>query len=211
MTPGHNLGLAATMFWAATLLPVAPAEAQVHGHARWAPGTHFLLEFDAGATITGDAGPSVAAFAGIGGKLRLFPPRFYGILMAAYSHYESRVAGVQALDPADEWGRFVDLGGGLRVYLPVAGELRLLADGLLGRSHVQGRYQQLGLSPIEEERWLNFASVAIGLQYRWIHELSVGTRLGLAFNEKGLVASQRDAGTRDAARPSISAGVTWHF
>jgi hypothetical protein len=195
------------------LLPLACALAfcarPAPAHAK-RPGTHFLAELDAGASLTGDGGPQASIALGAGGKLKGFAPRFYVLGSFARSAYE---ASSGAPFDGDEYGSFGDLALGPRVYLPIAGPLRLFVDGQLGASYASATFveRDSGRGPLSADEWLGLGIVSSGLSLRLIRALSIGARVSLAFNEAGLAGAARLAGVRDPVRVSINAGVTWHF
>jgi hypothetical protein len=179
-------------------------------HAR-GPGSHFLAELDAGACLSGDAGPAASIAIGAGGKFRGFPARFYLLGRFERSEYSATSPAAISPWPGSETGDFSDLAFGPRVYLPIVGPLRWFADGLIGASWVSGAYVERGLAPLSAEQWLALAAVSTGLQLRVSYALSVGARVEFAFNPSGLVGVERSAGLHDPVRTTITGGVTWHF
>jgi hypothetical protein len=185
------LVLAAAVCWGCPL----------RAYARGA-GTHFLLEADAGACLSGDAGPAASLAFGAGGKWKGFAPRLYLLGSFARSEYAAN---------SIEHGSFSDLALGPRVYLPIAGPLRWFADAQFGASYAEGSYLEPELAELSADQWLALAVISSGLQVRLLQMLSVGARIAFAFNEAGLVGVSRLAGVHDPVRTSITAGVTWHF
>jgi hypothetical protein len=165
-------------------------------------GTHFLVEIDAGACLSGDAGPAASVAFGAGGKFKGFAPRFYVLGSYGYSEYSAESV---------EEGGFSDLALGPRMVLPIIGPLRWFIDGSFGASYATGRFLEPELAPLAADEWLALARVSTGLQLRLIKTLSLGMRVGFAFNEAGLVGVSRLAGVHDPFRTTVSAGVTWHF
>lgn len=188
-------------------LVLATAAAPDRAQAR---GSHFLLELDGGAALTGDGGAALSADFGIGGKPPGWTPRLYFIAHGGLSLYGVEDEGVDGVALHEE-GDFRDIAAGLRVYVPIARELRWLGEALLGASYATGRYTEPGLGPLEAEEWLLLGLLSTGLQQRVLQELSIGARVTLALNETGLVGVHRVAGASDAARLTITAGLTWHF
>jgi len=174
-------------------------------------GTHFLLELDGGALLSGSGGPAVRTAFGAGGKLKGFPVRFYLLGQVGASAYTATPSREDAGWLGSEQGSFYDFALGPRLYLPIIGPLRVFVEGLLGASRASGIYDAPGRASLQAYEWLALAQLSAGLQWRVLHELSCGVRAGLAFTETGLTGVARSAGAHDVARPSLMAGVTWHF
>ena len=175
------------------------------------PGTHFLAELDGGVLLSGSGGPAARVAVGAGAKFTNFPARFYLLGSFSASAYEAAAARSVSPWPGSEEGNFDDFALGPRVYLPIVGPLRFFAEGLFGATLAYGTYTEQGLAPLHAYEWLALAQVAVGLQWRLLYELSLGVRAGLAFNQAGLTGVARVAGVHDEARPTLTAGVTWHF
>jgi hypothetical protein len=178
-------------------------------HAR--PGTHFLVELDAGATLSGNGGPAAALALGAGGKLKGFPARFYLLGRTSVSEYDADASSPASAEPAIESGSFRDFALGPRVYLPLIGPLRWFAEGLFGASDASGTFLEPGLLPLSAEQWSPLAMISSGLQMRIFYELSLGVRFAMAWNGPGLIGVERVAGLHDPMRMSVTGGVTWHF
>jgi hypothetical protein len=185
---------------------VVPAAA----HAK-RPGSHFLAEVDAGACLSGDAGPAASVAFGAGGKLKGFPARFYLLGRMGQSEYQATSSAAMSPWPGAERGSFSDFAIGPRVYVPLVGPLRWFVDGLFGATLASGTYVEQGLAPLSAEQWLALAVVSTGLQWRLLYELSISARVGVAFNEAGLIGVERVAGVHDTARTTLTGGLTWLF
>jgi hypothetical protein len=169
-------------------------------------GTHFLAELDGGALLSGSGGPAVRAVLGVGGKLEHTPARFYLIGQYALSTYAADDSHA-----GSERGVFDDWALGPRVYLPLVASVRIFLEATFGATLASGTYTTAGLAPLQAREWLALAQLSAGLQWRVLYELSLGLRGGLALQQTGLVGVARSAGAHDLLRPSIMAGLTWHF
>jgi hypothetical protein len=170
-----------------------------------------LAELDAGALLSGDGGPAVRGAFGAGAKFKHFPVRFYLLWAIGASAYVATPAPGASVWSGNEQGSFYDVALGPRLYLPIIGPLRVFVEGLFGASRASGTYEAEGMPAVHAYEWLALAQLSAGLQWRVLYELSWGVRAGLAFTESGLTGVARMAGAHDAARPSLMAGVTWHF
>lgn len=178
---------------------------------RAAPGTHFIAEISGGATTLGSGGLALEGVLGIGGKLRGFPPRFYLIGEAAYSSgtlsSATPLAGVGFRDERS----YRDLSGGLRIYLPIYGPVRIFGDGLVGGSHVAASLDRQGLAPRTAEGWLPMFALAAGVQVRMFRFLSVGMRAKFVLTDDDVAGLRQVVGAESPLRATVTAGLTWHF
>jgi len=200
----HALALLSVVLFAIGSLTAAPASAK-------RAGSHFLAELDGGALLTGNGGPALRVALGAGGKFKHFPARFYLLGQFAASSYTATAPPELSRWSGSEEGQFGDLALGPRMYLPIVGRLRLFVEGLIGATLASGSYFEQGLAPLRAYEWLALAQVSAGLQWRVLYELSLGIRAGFAFNQTGLTGVARVAGVRDLTRPTLAAGLTWHF
>jgi hypothetical protein len=167
-----------------------------------APGSHFLLEGNAGFGIAGASGVTLGGVLGAGGRVPGTPLRLYlvGELVQSESERELTSAGTTELVQYEA----LDASLGLRGYVPVYGRLRFFADALVGRT--------LNTSSADSElararEWTNLFALAAGLQLRIIDELSCGARGRVAFAEDSEGFSSAGTGQRW----SMSATLTAHF
>lgn len=208
---------AALAFLVASALVVGEADAQTvpcpNGPClrREPPGTHFIAEVSGGATTLGSGGLALEGVLGVGGKLRGFPPRFYLIGEAAYNSgtlsSATPLAGVSYRDERT----YRDLAGGLRVYLPIYGPVRIFADGLIGGSHVAASLDRQGLAARTAEGWLPLFALAGGLQVRIFRFLSVGMRAKFVLTDDDVAGLRQVVAAESPLRATVTAGLTWHF
>lgn len=183
----------------------------LHAGTVAARGTHFLVELDGGALLTGDGGPAVHVAMGAGAKLKQFPARFYLLGEFGASGYGATTPRDFSPWPGSERGEFEDLALGPRVYWPILDALRIYVEGLVGATYASGTYSEYGLQPLRAYEWLALAQLGVGLQWRFWYELALGVRAGFSFNESGLTGVSRAAGAHDSVRTTLTAGLTWHF
>jgi hypothetical protein len=190
---------------------VAAISCWLHTAPAAAKGSHFLVELDGGALLSGDGGPAVQVAVGAGAKLKQFPARFYLLGQFGASGYGA--SAPRELSPwrGEERGEFEDLALGPRVYWPIVDALRVFVEGLVGATYASGTYSEYGLQPLRGYEWLALAQVAAGIQWRFWYELALGVRAGFSFNQAGLTGIARVAGAHDSVRTTLTAGLTWHF
>jgi len=176
------------------------------------PGTHLLAEVRGGAVAHDGGGLSLGALFGAGGKIPGFPPRFYVISEIAYS--ASSAQGLTATASAlayEDHRRYVDLGAGLRVYVPIFHPVRLFADALVGTTNVSSELQRSGLLSHQAEGWLPLVAFGGGVQVRLAYELSVGIRARAVITSDDIGGTRAMVGQTSPTRVSTTASLTWHF
>lgn len=172
------------------------------------PGTWGVLELNAGATVGGELGEAGGALFGVGGKPVGFPWRFYFIGEVGQAHV--RDAGFVAGGAYATDRRYWNVAAGLRIYVPVWGPVRVLADAMLGGAYVDSSLQHRDLTPLETNDWYILGAVAAGIQLRVLHQLSIGVRAKLLLTDDGL-SELRDVLGIDSALPAmVTVGLTWH-
>lgn len=174
-------------------------------------GTHFIAEINGGATLAGNGGFDAGGLAGVGGKLRGFPPRFYLVGEFAFSTYADSGAIAGIPKQYHESNRYRDMALGLRVYIPIRGPFRLFADLLGGATHASGTLERTGLTTLMTSRWSPLGLVGMGVQFRLFHHLSLGVRGKIVFSDDGLQALHDFVASESILRASLAAGLTWHI
>ncbi len=122
-------------------------------------GTFFIGELTLGSTLAGAGGSSIGGVLGVGGKIPGVPPRLY--LIGSLRHTQATQAG-GGLDsvPYDNTLSTTDLGLGLRLYVPVVGPFRIMADGVIGSTMLSARSEWAGGGEVERARCPTLSSAS---------------------------------------------------
>lgn len=184
--------------------PDRPPEAQDRG-------THLLIELGGGSTTFGSGGPAFTVLFGGGGKLQHIPLRLY--LFGEMTYMVGRTSGetgLLGLSYTDQRA-YGDLALGLRLYLPLAGRLRLFTEGLAGASHVGVHLEREELGTVSAGGWVPLAGFGAGLQYRVLSALSLGLRGKLLLTDDDIAGLRRMTGDGSPLRSTAMVCFTWHF
>jgi hypothetical protein len=156
---------------------------------------------------------SYGGMIGIGGKLRMLPPRFYlmaGVLHQGYSH-----DGVHALTAEGYVARqsLLDLSVGLRIVLPIHLGFRVYVDVMAVASRQKFEVVRASSADRRGESWGPGGLVALGLQYRWHRNASTGLRLEYAFYAKSDCAAMSTVGIdpKHGGRLGVVLVQAWYF
>jgi hypothetical protein len=170
--------------------------------AEKAPGSHFLVEGNAGFGVAGGSGITLGGLIGAGGRVPSTALRLYLVGELVQSTSESEQTSEGGLKLVDS--EVTDAGLGLRGYVPVYGRLRFFTDALLGRTlSTSSDDSELGRA----REWSSLFALAAGLQLRVIDELSCGARGRVAF-----AADSEGVGSSSThQRWSVAATLTAHF
>ncbi len=174
----------------------------------WAAGTYFVAEGRGGAvTDTGGSDPSLAWGASIGPTLRLgsSPLRVYFLANVEGRRFDRSLDTVGG--QADT--RQLDLGGSLRLVLPLAGPVRIFGE--LGAGARRQRQTLVHRSvDLAQEDWTPAGLVGVGLQVRPWRAVSLMTRLGYTWHGGADdLAHRLMAAPTDAITWSV--GLGFHF
>lgn len=173
-------------------------------------GTHFIAEMSTGFSLANTFGPAFAGLVGIGGRPSWTRLRFYLLGEFAYASTAEQVD----LSPGDttELRRsHRDLMGGLRVYMPIYGSLRIFGDVLGGGTLVS---ESLDVNDVNEaaQQWYPLLCLAGGIQARVLRHLSVGARVKAAFADHTDEAIAETAHSKvPSTRITATVGITLHF
>jgi len=173
------------------------------------PGTHSLLELNAGATLGGRPAEAGSALFGMGGKPVGFPWRFYFITEIGQAHIQDAGTLSSGMFEADR--RYWNVAAGLRIYIPVWGPVRIFGDATLGGAYVLSSLLRRDLDPLEADDWYVMGAVAAGVQARVLHHLSIGVRGKLFFADDGLSDLRDRLDIAGGIPATVTAGLTWHI
>lgn len=185
----------------------APEQEQEPGSRR--RGTHFITALEGGVTPAGTPGFAGSLTFGGGGKPRGTPLRIYGIAELSFADDLPAIA-LRAPSVRRDERSYFGLSAGVRLYIPIAGELRLFFDALGGASY---NTALLGTAAVQldESDWFIQGALAGGLQYRLLHALSLGARVKWIASDDPLSDVREDLGLSNAFPWTATAGATWHF
>ena len=172
-------------------------------------GTFFIGELTLGATLSGAGSSSVGGLLGVGGKIPGVPPRLY--LIGSLRHTQSTLAGGGVTTVA--YDNTTDLGVGLRLYVPVVGPFRIMADGVIGSTMLSARAEWAGGAESEKTS-LPYAEFGIGPQFRFLYHLSLGVRASWTFVDTTRfdgVGPLTEWESHFAKRTTLLGTVTAHF
>jgi hypothetical protein len=178
---------------------------------------HGLLEASVGGALgvgeggEGTGGASVSLLAGIGGKLRGFPPRFF------------LVGGVESADwGADQTDRFgagvverraMSWTTGVRVLFPLWSRTwRLVTEARTGVAFVQSDGGRVGLPSVATDDTFGIMLLGAGLQARLADRLSAGLRLDRTWGLDGgadMAAAAAGLGDDGSGRGRLALGLTF--
>lgn len=175
------------------------------------PGTHFLLEANAGANFTGGAGPMGSLLFGAGGKLAGLPLRFYLIGELAYGHGQRELTQLELGGSGHEERSFFDAFIGLRTYLPIGGPLRLFFEAGGGFTRDSASIARPARQTLRGTRLTGLGVLGLGLQVRVLHQLSVGLRLRVRYADDALSDLRDRLGATNPRSRAATATATWHF
>jgi hypothetical protein len=173
------------------------------------PGTHGVLELNAGATLGSELGEAGGALVGFGGKPVGFPWRFYFIGEVGQAHV--RDAGFVAGGEYATDRRYWNVAAGLRIYIPVWGPVRIFGDATLGGAYVASSLARPDVSPRAAGDWYILGAVAAGVQIRVLHQLAFGLRAKLLLTDDGLSELRETLGIASAVPAMVTLGLTWHI
>ena len=180
---------------------------------RTRPGTFFLGELGAGALFGPDGGRMVAGAFGVGGKWRGFPPRFYLIGELEAVGGMSRQGYYEDGTPLQDELSMFAMGLGLRMYIPLAGPLRLLTEATGGSVKLTAR-EVSDAGVFEESINRGYFAVGIGPQVRVLHHLSLGARFEAMWIDYSGVSSASNLARWEpsaSSRTRVLGTATFHF
>ena len=170
------------------------------------PGTRRILEVTGGTTLSGGTGPALGARIGRGATLKGTPIRAYVIGGVDYGVTRRLDEG-----GARDERRDLSLGAGARLYIGLPDRLRLHAEVLFGTNRSRSEMWIPNGPKAEAYAWTPQLSLAGGLAYRVLYELSLGVGVRWMWSRDGL-SDLREARGEEPLRPvSVLAGATWHF
>lgn len=171
--------------------------------------THYLLELEGGVAPAASPGFAGGLLFGGGGKPRGTPLRIYGIGELSFAHHEPAIAA-RAPSVYGDVRHYFGLGAGLRLYVPIAGGLRLFFDALAGASYNTAELDTAAVQ-LDESDWFIQGALGGGLQYRLLHGLSLGARVKWTASDDPLSDVRTELGLSNAFSWALTAGATWHF
>lgn len=139
-----------------------------------AEGTFGLVEGRAGGAVDpsgSDPGPSWGGSLGTTFRLGRTPLRLYLLGNADGRSLDRRAGFGQTVEAAS-----LDLVGSLRLVIPLAGPVRLFAEGGVGTRYLRQRFF-VQTAPISQEDWAPVGLVGLGIQVRPWRPLSFTTRV----------------------------------
>jgi hypothetical protein len=175
-------------------------------------GTFFIGELTLGTTLVGAGGSSIGGLLGVGGKIPGVPLRLYLIGSLRHTQAAQAGGGVDSV-PYDNTLSTTDLGLGLRLYIPVVGPFRIMADGVIGSTMLSARSEWAGGGETESSS-LPYAEVGVGPQFRILYHLSLGARASWTFVDTTRfngVGPLTDWENQFAKRTTLLGTVTAHF
>ena len=175
------------------------------------PGTHFIGELRLGSTLDGPGELAYGGVLGVGGRWYSLPPIY---LFGSVDHTSS-MRTTKSFDGYgyDEHLSLTSVGTGLRVYVPVAGPFRILADITVGAIATRARFDD-GASAVIEDLWLPYTELGIGPQFRIFHHLSLGARASIAFVDVSALDRNGPASAWEGEldqKSSVLGTATLHF
>jgi hypothetical protein len=200
------------------LLCSAPAPASVGEGFKPKPrdrGTFVLIQAEGGfascpySQIAGSLGYGLMM--GIGGKFKGFPLRFYvmGVFNnALYWHNDtfSRTGEDYRLSL-----NFMDVGGGLRLLLPIVPKFRVYLDVMGLGSYQKVSLERAALGKLGSSAWTSGALIAAGAEFRWHRNLATGLRVELNFYKKLATSVASTVGVEGHGPGRVFVGLTQSF
>ncbi len=193
--------------------PVVEAPADPGPERRRPAPTFFIAELGGGFLLGPEPARLVGGTLGVGGRYGGFPVRFYAIAEIEAMGGLSRTGEFADQTPVRDELSSLALGVGLRLYVPIVGPLRLLAEGtvgslrMVGRTHtVDGNYEDAHSAP--------YAALGIGPQFRILHQLSLGARYETQFVDMSSIPNGSAVGLWQpvvSQRSRLLATATYHF
>lgn len=177
------------------------------------PGTFFLGELGAGALLGPDGGRTIGGAIGFGGKWRGFPARFYVIGEVEAVGDMSRQGFYEDGTPVQDELSMFAMGLGLRMYIPLAGPLRLLTEATGGNVKLTAR-EVSDSGVFEESINRGYFAVGIGPQVRVLHHLSLGARFEAMWIDYSGVSNASSLAAWEpaaASRTRVLGTATLHF
>ena len=175
------------------------------------PPTYFIAESYAGAAVVGGFGGHLSLRVGVGGKLPSMPWRFYLIAETAYTSAATDGELASTGQSFEEGRSWIDVALGGRIYVPIAGPVRIFLDALGGGSWGTAWLERPGSRTLDPSEWTPLAIVGTGVQVRMLHGLSVGGRIAFRFAGDPLSELRDELGIDTLPPLVVSAGLTWHF
>jgi hypothetical protein len=172
-------------------------------------GTHHMAELEGGITPAATPGFAGSLLFGSGGRPPGTPLRIYAIAEVSFADSQPAIALRVPSVRADERSYF-GLAAGVRLYVPIAGELRLFLDALGGASYNTAKLETAAVQ-LDESDWFIQGALAGGLQYRLLNGLSLGARVKWTASDDPLSDVRDRLGLSDAFPFTITTGMTWHF
>jgi hypothetical protein len=175
------------------------------------PGTHFIGELRLGSTLDGPGEFGYGGVLGVGGRWYGLPP-MYWIGSVDHTSAGRAVRGSDGFG-YDEHLSLTSVGTGLRVYVPIAGPFRIMADITVGAIATRASFDD-GSQHVVEDLWLPYTELGIGPQFRVLHHLSLGARASVAFVDTSALDRSGPASAWEGEldqRSSVMGTVTLHF
>lgn len=175
--------------------------------------TFFIAELGGGLLLGPDPARLVGGTLGVGGMYRGFPARFYAIGELEAMGGLTRKGQLEDQSPVRDELSTLAMGVGLRVYVPIVGPLRLLAEGTVGSLRMHARMTTPDAS-YEDATSTAYATLGIGPQFRILHQLSLGARYEATFVDMNGVPRDSTVGLWEpilSRRSRLLGTATFHF
>jgi hypothetical protein len=202
---------------AALILLYGPsAAASVYGAPKpKSKGTFVLIQAEGGFSscpytqISGSLGYGLMM--GLGGKFKGFPLRFYMMGVFNNALYWHRDTFSKTGEDYRLSLNFVDVGGGLRLLLPIVPKFRVYLDVLGIGSYQKVTLERTVLGKLASSAWTPGALIAAGAEFRWHRNLATGLRVEFNFYKKLATSVSSTVGIEGRGPGRVFVGLTQSF
>ena len=194
--------------------PSAAASVQGAPKAK-SKGTFVLIQAEGGfascpySHIAGSLGYGLML--GVGGKFRGFPLRFYVLGVFNNALYWHRDTFSKTGEDYRLSLNFVDVGGGLRLLLPIVPKFRVYLDVLGIGSYQKVTLERTVMGKLGSSAWTPGALIAAGAEFRWHRNLATGLRVEFNFYKKLATSVSSTVDIEGGGPGRIFVGLTQSF
>ncbi len=148
---------------------------------------------------------------GVGGKFKGFPVRFYLIGAVSNTRYWHDGNYFQTAEDYSMTVNLLDVGGGLRILVPIVPRFRIYVDVLGIGSHQWSELQRGNAGALSSSAWTAGAIVAGGVEFRWHKNFATGLRVEGIFYRDMATSLSDMVGVEQRRNGRLFVGLTQAF
>jgi hypothetical protein len=215
ITTRERVLLAAALVPALLALLTLPGRARAQEKRPKKSSTFLLVQAEGGfasspySQITGTFGCGLLL--GVGGKFKGLPIRFYMIGAVNNTRYWHSGSFFQTAENYSMALNLLDVGGGLRILVPIVPRFRIYVDVLGIGSYHWSELQKGSMGELSSSAWTAGAIVAGGVEFRWHKNFATGLRVEGIFYREMAVGLSEMVGIEQRSSSRLFAGLTQAF